>query len=112
MLGCPERFETSLLQCAGEFARRHRIVGEEHRSADVHGWLPPVGCREPIDAAMQWLLLRRRVPCARFGPGTAATLRLCCQVARVEVRFTVPRAAALRFRAYGQIEPHIYRVVR
>ena len=36
MLRRPERLEAALLECAAKLAWRHRIVGEEHRSAEMH----------------------------------------------------------------------------
>jgi tripartite-type tricarboxylate transporter receptor subunit TctC len=36
----PDAVEAALLQGAGQLARRHGIVGEEHRGADFHGWSP------------------------------------------------------------------------
>src|SRR5215471_11338481 len=40
VLGRPDRLETALLQRAGEFRRRHRIIGKEHRAAEMHVPLP------------------------------------------------------------------------
>src|SRR6185437_12594933 len=36
VLGCPNGFEATLLECLGKFGGRHRIVGEEHRRAEMH----------------------------------------------------------------------------
>ena len=40
VLGCPNRFETVLLERAGKLHRRHRIIGKEHRAAEMHTTLP------------------------------------------------------------------------
>src|SRR6266567_4459390 len=35
----PDRFETALLKRTGKLHRRHRIIGKEHRAAEMHGTL-------------------------------------------------------------------------
>ena len=40
VLGRPHRLETALLERAGKLHRRHRIVGKEHRAAEMHATLP------------------------------------------------------------------------
>src|SRR5271165_3500923 len=36
----PHRLETALLERAGQLHRRHRIIGKEHRAAEMHATLP------------------------------------------------------------------------
>src|ERR1700739_1447638 len=36
VLGRPDRLETALLKRAGKLRRRHRIIGKEHRAAEMH----------------------------------------------------------------------------
>src|SRR5438270_10493503 len=40
VLGRPDRLETALLERAGKLRRRHRIIGKEHRAAEMHTALP------------------------------------------------------------------------
>jgi len=40
VLGRPYRLETALLESEGKLHCRYRIVGEEHRAAEIHATLP------------------------------------------------------------------------
>ena len=40
VLGRPDQLETALLERVSKFHRRHRILGEEHRAAEMHPTLP------------------------------------------------------------------------
>src|SRR6185369_16182314 len=39
VLGRPHRFEAAFLQRLAQVTGRHGVVGEEHRRADMHGFL-------------------------------------------------------------------------
>ena len=44
----PHRVEAALLRRDRQFLRRHRIVGEEHRDAEMHGFLLPRRRLRPV----------------------------------------------------------------
>src|ERR1700758_4657321 len=60
VLGRPDRLETALLKRAGKLRRRHRIIGKEHRAAEMH---VPLLC---------WVLVRRQ----RLARGAGRRYRL------------------------------------
>src|ERR1700730_7968422 len=85
VLGRPDRLETALLQRAGKLRRRHRIIGKEHRAAEMHVPLP---C---------WVLVRRR----RLARGADRRYRLAILSHAVHANRVLPWPTSGRGLAWG-----------